>query len=264
VFYNLCEIVYYIQGVSRIAHDSSQKQKLLGALSSKFSQKAERLFVTHPVKELLFEGYGAKVYEEIGVEHNGAMSESGADFMVPESLMDGKFALMDNVRLHKLINAIVSCNGLRIWQSNKFLNYFFQKNNTDDGYWEIWTGRTNASAFGLIKFWNGLDVIPYWGKEPCNFFNGTDGMIFTPPMRKHTVVRTYETEFCRARKYTYEMDTEVKGLATVRFKPMKGLSESPLRNPDNECFCPYDDMMKCNMNGVETISPCMEGNGFDN
>jgi hypothetical protein len=90
--------------VSRIAHESSEKQKLLEAISSTLSQKSEQLFVTHPVKELLFEGYGAKVYEDIGIEHNGAMSESGADFMVPESLMAGKFALIDSVYLYTHAN----------------------------------------------------------------------------------------------------------------------------------------------------------------
>lgn len=66
-------------------------------MSSKLSQKAERLVVTHPVKELLFDGYGVKPYEELGIEHNGAMSESGGDFMVPEFLMDGKYGLYENV-----------------------------------------------------------------------------------------------------------------------------------------------------------------------
>lgn len=37
------------------------------------------------------------VHTHLFSEHNGAMSESGGDFTVPEFLMDGKYALFENV-----------------------------------------------------------------------------------------------------------------------------------------------------------------------
>jgi hypothetical protein len=73
------------------------------------------------------------------------------------------------------------------------------------------------------------------------------------------MLRAYENEYCRVRTYLYEMDTEVKGLKTVRFKPRKEHGTSPLRNPENACYCPYDDLNKCNVNGIEMLAPCLEG-----
>jgi hypothetical protein len=83
--------------MARIAQDSTEKDKMLGSVNSKTS--SERLFVKHSVKDLLFDGYDVKAYEELGAEHNGAMSESGGDFMVPEYLMDGKYSLFENVQI---------------------------------------------------------------------------------------------------------------------------------------------------------------------
>lgn len=75
---------------------------MLSAVSSKTS--SEGLLVTHSVRELLIDGYDAKAYEELGTEHNGAMSESGGDFTVPEYLMDGKYALFENVKIQNVFS----------------------------------------------------------------------------------------------------------------------------------------------------------------
>ncbi|OXA64156.1 Scavenger receptor class B member 1 [Folsomia candida] len=215
-------------GVTRIAQDCSDKDKMLKAVGSK--TKSEKLTVSHSVRELLLDGYDAKAYEELGNEHNGAMSESGGDFTVPEFLMDGKYALFEN------------------------------RNLTDSGEWEVWSGRHNASAYGRIKTWNSLDMLPWWSKgEPCYFINGTDGTLFTPPMKKSTVLQVYESEYCRSRKYEYEMPTEVKEVKTVRFRPRKQHMQSPQNNPDNACYCPYEDLAKCGKDGIEILSPCMDG-----
>ncbi len=85
------------QGVAKIAHESTEKEKMLGAVNSKTS--SEHLYVSHSVKELLIDGYDAPAYQELGTEYNGAMTEGGGDFNVPEYLMDGKYALFENVIL---------------------------------------------------------------------------------------------------------------------------------------------------------------------
>ncbi len=88
--------------------------------------------------------------------------------------------------------------------------------------------------------------------------NGTDGTLFLPP-RKMPDLSVYESEYCRSRKYEYEMPTEVKEIKTVRYRPKKQHMQSPQNNPDNACYCHYEDLAKCGKDGIEILSPCMEG-----
>jgi hypothetical protein len=55
------------------------------------------------------------------------------------------------------------------------------------------------------------------------------------------------------------MASMVKEVKTVRYKPKKQHMLSPSNNPDNACYCQYEDLAKCGKDGIETLSPCMDG-----
>lgn len=57
----------------------------------------------------------------------------------------------------------------------------------------------------------------------------------------------------------YIEDSEIRGIPTYKFGLPKELFLSPLRNPDNECFCPNKQDPLCMYDGVMDASPCKKG-----
>lgn len=76
---------------------------------------------------------------------------------------------------------------------------FFQKNNSNDGTYEIDLGLLDATKIGRIKTWNGMNTLYNWKGDTCNKIVGTDGTIFRPYLNFDDVqsVHVYNTDACR-------------------------------------------------------------------
>lgn len=104
-----------------------------------------------------------------------------------------------------------------------------------------------------------MDSLPYWKDDTCNELNGTVPTMFKPPLTSGKSMQTYELEYCRARTFHFEKDEMFKGVSAYFYKFRPDDLYSPEKNPDNWCFCPYDDASKCGVNGIGHLAPCMEG-----
>ncbi|ODN03060.1 Scavenger receptor class B member 1 [Orchesella cincta] len=207
-------------------------RRLMASFSDKMSGAAEKVTVQHPVRELLFEGFGVRPYQEFAEGKSEILSEVGGDFIFPETFMDGRFGL------------------------------FEKKNFSDDGIWEITGGRKRNSAYGAMEKINAMDTLPYWKDDTCNALNGTVPTMFQPPLKAGRAMQTFEIEYCRSRTFEYEKEEMLRGVQSFRYLFKKEDMFSPEKNPDNWCFCPYEDASKCNLNGIGHLAPCMEGLPF--
>lgn len=72
-------------------------RRLMSNFNDKMTKAGEKLTVTHPVSELLFEGFGVRPYQEFAEEKSEILSEVGSDFMFPDTFMDGRFGLFEKV-----------------------------------------------------------------------------------------------------------------------------------------------------------------------
>lgn len=77
-------------------------RRLMASFSDKMGKADEKMVVTHPVKELLFEGFGTRPYQEFAEEKSEILAEVGSDFMYPETFMDGRFGLFEKVNIEFL------------------------------------------------------------------------------------------------------------------------------------------------------------------
>lgn len=88
----------FLQGLAKaIENVPDAKKKLMDSFNGKMNGASEKLTVKHPVKELLFEGFGVRPYQEYAEEKSEVLNEVGSDFMFPETFMDGRFGLFEKV-----------------------------------------------------------------------------------------------------------------------------------------------------------------------
>lgn len=57
---------------------------------------------------------------------------------------------------------------------------YCKKNQSDEGWFEVRTGKNNYEDFGRIVSYNHMNSMNIWNGDSCNQLNGTDGIIFPP------------------------------------------------------------------------------------
>ncbi|XP_065563268.1 platelet glycoprotein 4-like isoform X3 [Artemia franciscana] len=125
------------------------------------------------------------------------------------------------------------------------INPVLTANGTDDGNFEIETGKNNPDNLGLIRSWQNSPYLDnYWhnldGQNSCNKINGTDGSIFGPftiGTDKTQRLYVFSTDLCRSLYLTYNSDITHFGIKTRRYTSPQAALASPVDNPENLCFC---------------------------
>ncbi|KAK2707125.1 hypothetical protein QYM36_014970 [Artemia franciscana] len=139
----------------------------------------------------------------------------------------------------------------KIVPSSRFNGFVNEKkpgkkaNGTDDGNFEIETGKNNPDNLGLIRSWQNSPYLDnYWhnldGQNSCNKINGTDGSIFGPftiGTDKTQRLYVFSTDLCRSLYLTYNSDITHFGIKTRRYTSPQAALASPVDNPENLCFC---------------------------
>jgi len=136
--------------------------------------------------------------------------------------------------------------------------WFMNKNNSDDGQYEIMTGLGNVSHENQVVSWNGKQNLDVWRSSYCNMINGTDGSMFHPFVSKKDSFFLYSTDICRSISIVFEKESSVSGIPTYRFVVPESAFASPTDNPDNLCYCTPDDS-HCLSTGVLNVSACQFG-----
>ncbi|XP_077969152.1 lysosome membrane protein 2-like [Styela clava] len=129
-------------------------------------------------------------------------------------------------------------------------------NNTGDGVYLTYTGQDDYSKTNEIQKWNGMEYLNFWTSKQANKVNGTDGSLFRPLVERNDTRYIFFSSMCRSLKLTYESDTTVKGVDTLRFHFADDLLANATEQPDNAGFCvPADN---CYDNGVMNARSCLQ------
>jgi len=171
--------------------------------------------------------------------------------------------------------------------------YFYGKNNTDDGEWNIMTGKTGVENLGdvvnienrttvdtwfdsenkLCKKidWNDQETFPPFLEKnetlqnvykamceskslTCNKIQGTDGSVFPPLLGKSSVLKIYNKDMCRSLPLEFNQMVTHFNMETFRFTP----SKTAFSSSDSSCFCP-PGVSGCAPEGLFNVSACHGG-----
>ncbi|XP_039616987.1 platelet glycoprotein 4 isoform X2 [Polypterus senegalus] len=131
-------------------------------------------------------------------------------------------------------------------------------NGTDDGLYDVFTGKDDIGKRGIIDKWKGQRSVSYWNDTYCNMINGTDGSSFPPFMDKKKLLYFFPSDICRSIYAQFEKEFKLKGIPVYRFKIPPETFASPNANPDNKCYC-NEKKDDCALAGILDISSCKEG-----
>nr|AJM13626.1 scavenger receptor class B-like protein [Mimachlamys nobilis] len=138
--------------------------------------------------------------------------------------------------------------------------FFYKLNNTDDGVWNIESGKNGIATNFDIRFWNGNSNLNFWTTKQTNLMNGTDGNLFHPFIKKTDHPPFFFSELCRSMTVDFQRESSVRGIDTYRFAHPRNIFDSPDKNPANEGFC--TPRGSCLPNGLYNISVCRKGSPF--
>ncbi|XP_065290427.2 lysosome membrane protein 2-like [Dermacentor albipictus] len=194
---------------------------IMPVLDSMMRKHNETLATRRRIREILFEGY------QVGL-------------------------MRDLIRLAKAFLPKLE-NPLK----NNTFGLFFERNNSHDGLYSVYTGEDDPAKFAKLEQWNNHSSLNYWAGPTCNMINGTDGGQFAPFLSKDSTLYVFSTDLCRSMHFRYEKETEVHGIRTWRFTIPASLFESADIREENRCFCLTAPV--CPKSGVTHVAACRKG-----
>lgn len=81
----------------------------------------------------------------------------------------------------------------------------YGKNGTSKDNLTIFTGALDISKYGMLDKWNGKAGLGHWKTPHCDSVMGSDGSIFPPQITKHTVLKIFDKDLCRALPLVYKV-----------------------------------------------------------
>lgn len=140
---------------------------------------------------------------------------------------------------------------------NNTFGLFFERNNSHDGLYSVYTGEDDPEKFAKLVQWNNQSNLTFWKGPTCNMINGTDGGQFAPFLSKDRTLYVFSSDLCRSLEFRYEKDTQVHGIRAWRFTIPPTLFESADLREENRCFCTTSPA--CFKSGVTHVSNCRKG-----
>ncbi|KAG9509931.1 Lysosome membrane protein 2 [Fragariocoptes setiger] len=171
----------------------------------------EKILITRPATEFLFDGYAVKFFQQV------------------QKLVDGLGYPFDSPL-----------------KRNKF-GFFYGKNNTwnrkENGEFTIFSGRHDSfDRFMQIDSWNNMTQLNVWPKggpsgNACNTIQGTDGSQFHPGLKRDTRLYVFSPEVCRSLQLEYREDTTARDIPLYRYSTPTETFAAPYKNEKSSCFC---------------------------
>ncbi|XP_044754720.1 protein peste-like [Coccinella septempunctata] len=127
--------------------------------------------------------------------------------------------------------------------------YFFGKNGSSDGTFNIGTGHGDKKL-GMLFNWNGQNYTRFYG-DSCNTVEGASADFFTDNIEKKTIF-IYNPELCRRFPLDFVGKSTVHGIEGYRFEVGASLLDNGSTIAGNECFCAD----QCMRNGVFPATLC--------
>ncbi|KAL7633573.1 UNVERIFIED_CONTAM: hypothetical protein RMT77_016106 [Armadillidium vulgare] len=132
--------------------------------------------------------------------------------------------------------------------------YFYQRNGSTDGIFNVFTGNLSMSNYTIIDTFNYTKELKYWKTAECNRINGTDGTSYPPRLSKDDVLYMFNENLCRSLPLVYNNTLKHQGINAWRFVPPADVYANVSTKPENKCFCVRGP--PCIGGGVFDISPC--------
>ncbi|KAL3269263.1 hypothetical protein HHI36_008342 [Cryptolaemus montrouzieri] len=112
--------------------------------------------------------------------------------------------------------------------------YFYKKNGSNEGTFNIGTGR-GQFALGTLYSWNGQNSSKYYG-ETCREISGASMDFYTDNIIEKKV-EIFHPELCRKIPLDYAGKSTVHGIEGQKFEVDDSFLDNGTIIPGNECFC---------------------------
>ncbi|BFZ15099.1 hypothetical protein BsWGS_18137 [Bradybaena similaris] len=132
---------------------------------------------------------------------------------------------------------------------------FYNKNNSDDGLYQIHSGLDGVNSFGQIVSWNEQSHLDYWNSSIANMINGSDGTIYPPFVSTAETKYLFSSDLCRSLGLEYQTVVNVRGIELDKFVAPDIMFANATVNPYNKGFCTSD----CLPSGLLNVSVCRQG-----
>ncbi|KAL4234338.1 Scavenger receptor class B [Mactra antiquata] len=127
------------------------------------------------------------------------------------------------------------------WFYTDIIGFFMNKNDTDDGVYNVFTGEKDIDQLGVIDRYNGTKYLKFWSTQWANMINGSDGTLGPPYLDKSRLMPTFSSDICRSVFGIFKSDVQTKqGINLWRFEAPKNYLANASVNPDNVGFCTPD------------------------
>ncbi|XP_015602295.1 scavenger receptor class B member 1 [Cephus cinctus] len=115
----------------------------------------------------------------------------------------------------------------------------YGKNGTGADHYTVFTGQNDITKYGMLDKWNGKKGLGHWTTPHCDSVMGSDGSIFPPHITKHTVLKVFDKDLCRALPLVYKQEVMTAGgVPGFRFVPPADVFASSERVHSQQCYCP--------------------------
>lgn len=213
-----------------------------------------------------FAAYG--VAEQIAVKAALTIAKRETPFLnvtVREALFEGyKDPLLEIACGYPVIKRL--CEAAKIPTR---IGFFYGKNNTDDGLYEVSTGLGDAFTIGKVFTFNNMSIMPdtTWDSADARQIRGTDGQLFPPMLEEGRDLEIFAGPMCRSIPMEFRGRSEFEGIAAFRYGfPSKMFDPSV---PENRGFCNKNNtptfynasiqIPGCLPKGLLDISRCVPG-----
>lgn len=198
--------------LAQIEEGTFKRNVAAKVLSRLISDGKEKILITKPVNQLLFDGY--------------------------------KVDLMETAR--DLVSDTLGYNFESPLPKNMF-GFFYNKNGTwnrkENGELTVFTGRNDSmNDFMIIDNWNDQKKLSVWptntvAGDRCNSIKGTDGSQFHPGVTRNQILNIFSPLVCTSLYIKYKEDTKAKDIPLLRFTTPAELFAAPKKTPKNACYC---------------------------
>lgn len=198
--------------LAQLEEGSFKRNVAAKVISRLISDGKEKILITKPVNQLLFDGY--------------------------------KVDLMETAR--DLVSETLGYNFESPLPKNMF-GFFYNKNGTwnkkENGELTVFTGRNDSmNDFMIIDNWNDQKKLNVWptntiAGDRCNLIKGTDGSQFHPGVTKHQILNIFSPLVCTSLYIKYKEDTKARDIPLLRFTTPAELFAAPKKNAKNACYC---------------------------
>jgi hypothetical protein len=134
---------------------------------------------------------------------------------------------------------------------------FYNKNNSDDGVYQIYSGLDGVENFGKVVTWDYSSVLDYWNSNITNMINGSDGTIYPPFVNSADMKYLFSSDLCRSLGLEYNSTVGVKGIDMYKYVAPDSMFANVSVNPYNEGFCTPPG--HCLPSGLLNVSACRSG-----